>query len=180
MIPSHTFFSPISHAGNKGTRSPRPSACLQLTARTRERRRTASSTTTIIHKKKRPDHTKEPRQSRAEQHQPTSPHLSSLRQMEILHHVAGLYHSISHIQHTLSTAHDEIMTSAFERATETAEFLRSKLPGPLARPRVAVVCGSGLGGLAKTVNPGTEVWEYKDVPNFPLSTGERVVPSCLL
>jgi len=99
--------------------------------------------------------------------------------MEILHHVAGLYHSISHIQHTLSTAHDEIMTSAFERATETAEFLRSKLPGHLARPRVAVVCGSGLGGLAKTVNPGTEVWEYKDVPNFPLSTGERV-PSCLL
>lgn len=98
--------------------------------------------------------------------------------MEILHHVAGLYHSISHIQHTLSTAHDEIMTSAFERATETAEFLRSKLPGHLARPRVAVVCGSGLGGLAKTVNPGTEVWEYKDVPNFPLSTGERVVPSC--
>lgn len=93
--------------------------------------------------------------------------------MEILHHVAGLYHSISHIQHTLSTAHDEIMTSAFERATETAEFLRSKLPGHLARPRVAVVCGSGLGGLAKTVNPGTEVWEYKDVPNFPLSTGER-------
>lgn len=26
MIPSHTFFSPISHAGNKGTQSPRPSA----------------------------------------------------------------------------------------------------------------------------------------------------------
>lgn len=178
MIPSHTFFSPISHAGNKGTQSPRPFICLQLTARTRERRRTASSTTTIIHKKKRLDHTKEPRQSRAAAPTHfTSPQLT--RQMEILHHVAGLYHSISHIQHTLSTAHDEIMTSAFERATETAEFLRSKLPGHLARPRVAVVCGSGLGGLAKTVNPGTEVWEYKDVPNFPLSTGERV-PSCLL
>lgn len=178
MIPSHTFFSPISHAGNKGTRSPRPFICLQLTARTRGRRRTASSTTTIIHKKNRPDHTKEPRQSRAAPTHFTSPQL--IHQMEILHHVAGLYHSISHIQHTLSTAHDEIMTSAFERATETAEFLRSKLPGHLARPRVAVVCGSGLGGLAKTVNPGTEVWEYKDVPNFPLSTGERVVPSCLL
>lgn len=75
MIPSHTFFSPISHAGNKGTRSPRPSICLQLTARTRERRRTASSTTTIIHKKKRPDTPRSP--GRAEQHQPTSPHLSS-------------------------------------------------------------------------------------------------------
>lgn len=178
MIPSHTFFSPISHAGNKGTRSPRPSICLQLTARTRGRRRTASSTTTIIHKKNAQTH----QGAQAEQSSTNPPHLSSpqlTHQMEILHHVAGLYHSISHIQHTLSTAHDEIMTSAFERATETAEFLRSKLPGHLARPRVAVVCGSGLGGLAKTVNPGTEVWEYKDVPNFPLSTGERVVPSCL-
>lgn len=92
--------------------------------------------------------------------------------MEILHHVAGLYHSFSHIKHTLGTAHDEMATSSFERATETVEFLRHKLPEHLARPRVAIVCGSGLGGLAKTVNPGTEEWQYKDVPNFPLSTGE--------
>lgn len=70
MIPSHTFFSPISHAGNKGTRSPRPSICLQLTARTRERRRTASSTTTIIHKKKTP----RPHQgAQAEQSSSTNP-----------------------------------------------------------------------------------------------------------
>ncbi|KAI5365272.1 Putative nucleoside phosphorylase domain-containing protein [Septoria linicola] len=90
--------------------------------------------------------------------------------MEILHHVAGLYHSFSHIKHTLGTAHDEMASSSFERATETVEFLRHKLPEHLARPRVAIVCGSGLGGLAKTVNPGTEEWQYKDVPNFPLST----------
>lgn len=80
MIPSHTFFSPISHAGNKGTQSPRPSACLQLTARTRVRRRTASSTTTIIHKKKTPRHTKEPRQSSSSTTNPpqlTSPHSSN-------------------------------------------------------------------------------------------------------
>lgn len=75
MIPSHTFFSPISHAGNKGTRSPRPSICLQLTARTRERRRTASSTTTIIHKKKRPDTPRSP--GRAEQSSTNPPHLTS-------------------------------------------------------------------------------------------------------
>ena len=96
--------------------------------------------------------------------------------MEILHHVAGLYHSFSHIKHTLGTAHDEMATSQFERATETADFLRSKLPEHLSRPRVAIVCGSGLGGLAKTVNPGTtEEWRYQDVPNFPLSTGESTV-----
>lgn len=78
MIPSHTFFSPISHAGNKGTQSPRPSACLQLTARTRERRRAASSTTTIIHKKKRPDTPRSPgRAAAAAPTHFTSRHLSS-------------------------------------------------------------------------------------------------------
>lgn len=77
MIPSHTFFSPISHAGNKGTRSPRPSICLQLTARTRERRRTASSTTTIIHKKNAQTHQGAQAEQQQQQHQPTSPHLTS-------------------------------------------------------------------------------------------------------
>lgn len=75
MIPSHTFFSPISHAGKKGTRSPRPFICLQLTARTRGRRRTASSTTTIIHKKKRPDTPRSP--GRAEQSSTNPLHLTS-------------------------------------------------------------------------------------------------------
>lgn len=95
--------------------------------------------------------------------------------METLHHIASIYHSISHLKHTFGTAHDEMAatSTSFQRATETVEFLRAKLPAELARPRVAIVCGSGLGGLAKTVNEGsTQVWEYKDVPNFPLSTGE--------
>jgi len=58
-------------------------------------------------------------------------------------------------------------------AAETVEFLRLKLPDSLAKPRVAVVCGSGLGGLAECVDQSAarEVWEYKDVPNFPVSTG---------
>ena len=97
--------------------------------------------------------------------------------MEILHHLASLYHSASHIRHTLFEAHDEMSgTSAFERATETTDFLRSKLPAHLSKPRVAIVCGSGLGGLAQTVNQGSEVesWEYKDLPNWPLSTGEFI------
>jgi purine-nucleoside phosphorylase len=98
--------------------------------------------------------------------------------MEILHNLTTIYHSITHLQHTLGSARDEMATSAsvFQRATETAEFLRDGLPAHLARPRVAIVCGSGLGGLAKTVNRGDEdatvTWEYKDVPHFPLSTGE--------
>lgn len=66
--------------------------------------------------------------------------------------------------------------SPYERAKESVEFLRLKLPEQLASPRVAIVCGSGLGGLAQTVNDGIrEEWDYKDVPNFPLSTGEAVM-----
>ncbi|KAK4543121.1 hypothetical protein LTR36_005898 [Oleoguttula mirabilis] len=62
-------------------------------------------------------------------------------------------------------------TSSFQRAQETVEYLRLKLPQQLARPRVAVVCGSGLGGLSETVKGSVrEEWDYKDVPNFPLST----------
>lgn len=93
-----------------------------------------------------------------------------------LHHIASLYHSFEHLRHTYFSAHDEMATSAFNRAIETVEFLRLKLPPHLSKPRVAIVCGSGLGGLAETVNRGregdvVETWEYKDVPNFPISTG---------
>ncbi|EME42963.1 hypothetical protein DOTSEDRAFT_153189 [Dothistroma septosporum NZE10] len=113
--------------------------------------------------------------------------------MEVLHHFASLYHSFTHLKHTFGDAHDEMQSSVFERAIETVEFLRLKLPENLAKPRVAIVCGSGLGGLAQTVNEGTEEWAYKDVPNFPLSTvaghegklifgtiGPRKVPVLLL
>lgn len=93
--------------------------------------------------------------------------------MEFLHHAASLYHSVSHLHHSYQDAHDEseMTTSGYARAAETVEFLRSRLPAELAKPRVAIVCGSGLGGLAETVNAGGETWDYKDVPGFPVSSG---------
>ena len=92
--------------------------------------------------------------------------------MEILHAAATLYHSVTHIAHTLGEAHDDMATSPFHRATETVDFLRSRLSPQLAHPRVAIVCGSGLGGLTGTINVDErEEWAYEDVPNFPLSTG---------
>ena len=91
---------------------------------------------------------------------------------EAFHHAASLYHSVSHLSHTWDNAHDEMTTSIFHLATETVEFLRVKLPDHLARPRVAIVCGSGLGGLAETVNEEKETFDYKDVPNFPVGTGK--------
>ncbi|SMQ53251.1 unnamed protein product [Zymoseptoria tritici ST99CH_3D1] len=91
--------------------------------------------------------------------------------LSTLHNLSSLYHSITHLQHSFHTFREEMAPSPYDRAGETVEFLRQKLPESLAQPRVAVVCGSGLGGLAETVNEGVrETWEYKDVPNFPIST----------
>ncbi|KAK0310029.1 Purine nucleoside phosphorylase [Friedmanniomyces endolithicus] len=92
--------------------------------------------------------------------------------MEMLHNLASLYHSLTHIHHTLGDAHDEMTTSTFHRAIQTVEHLRLTLPAQLAKPRVAIVCGSGLGGLAETVDGKVrEEWAYGDVPGFPVSTG---------
>ena len=62
--------------------------------------------------------------------------------------------------------------SVFLRATETAAFLRTELPLSLQHPKVAIVCGSGLGGLAETIHPQPRLeMTYASIPNFPLSTG---------
>ncbi|PSN71193.1 inosine guanosine and [Corynespora cassiicola Philippines] len=61
--------------------------------------------------------------------------------------------------------------NAYARATETAKHVRSKLPEVLRAPKVAIVCGSGLGGLAETIEPEPKVeLAYGDIPNFPRST----------
>ena len=63
--------------------------------------------------------------------------------------------------------------SAFKRANEAVSYLRSSLPEGLQKPQVAIVCGSGLGGLADTIHPESRVeYDYKSIPHFPQSTGE--------
>jgi len=63
--------------------------------------------------------------------------------------------------------------SVFVRATEVAQHLRSSLPSELHNPYVAVVCGSGLGGLQHTIAPSPRIeFAYESIPHFPLSTGE--------
>jgi hypothetical protein len=62
--------------------------------------------------------------------------------------------------------------NAYVRATETAQYVRSQLPEALQNPKVAIVCGSGLGGLADTIEPEPKVeLAYGSIPNFPKSTG---------
>jgi purine-nucleoside phosphorylase len=66
-----------------------------------------------------------------------------------------------------------IAPNAYQRATETAKYVRSQLPEALQYPKVAIVCGSGLGGLAETIEPEPKVeLAYGSIPNFPKSTGE--------
>ncbi|OJJ43708.1 hypothetical protein ASPZODRAFT_135703 [Penicilliopsis zonata CBS 506.65] len=61
--------------------------------------------------------------------------------------------------------------SLFDKAKDTIEFLKSRLPSPLLAPRVAIVCGSGLGGLADTVHSSPKAeYDYSDIPHFPQLT----------
>ncbi|EKV12080.1 Purine nucleoside phosphorylase I, inosine and guanosine-specific [Penicillium digitatum PHI26] len=65
----------------------------------------------------------------------------------------------------------KIDLSSFERANEAISYLRTKLPETLQKPQVAIVCGSGLGGLADTIQPETRIeFDYASIPHFPRST----------
>ena len=65
-----------------------------------------------------------------------------------------------------------VAANAYLRATETANYVRDQLPDSLKHPEVAIICGSGLGGLADTIEaePKTAL-DYADIPHFPQSTG---------
>lgn len=59
----------------------------------------------------------------------------------------------------------------YKRASATASLLGRLLPEELQTPLVAIVCGSGLGGLAETIHLSPKVeLPYEQVPGFPVST----------
>ncbi|KAJ6076609.1 hypothetical protein N7499_008590 [Penicillium canescens] len=61
--------------------------------------------------------------------------------------------------------------SSFQRANEAVAHLRNTLPEGLQKPQVAIVCGSGLGGLADTIHPDLRAeYDYGSIPHFPRST----------
>src|SRR5215469_12767365 len=63
----------------------------------------------------------------------------------------------------------------FQRANESANTLARDLPQELRNPKVAIICGSGLGGLADTINPDPRAeTPYHEIPDFPRSTGKFV------
>lgn len=52
-----------------------------------------------------------------------------------------------------------------EKIKETAKYLESKIT---EKPEVAIVLGSGLGGLVKNIDIEQEI-PYREIPNFPIS-----------
>lgn len=57
---------------------------------------------------------------------------------------------------------------SYEECKATADWLLTQTG---VRPLVGIVCGSGLGGLADMLKDQV-FFNYKDIPNFPQSTGE--------
>ncbi|PWA24891.1 hypothetical protein CCH79_00010103, partial [Gambusia affinis] len=55
---------------------------------------------------------------------------------------------------------------SYEEYKETADWLLSQTEN---RPKVAIICGSGLGGLAELLDD-KNIFPYKDIPRFPTST----------
>ncbi len=56
----------------------------------------------------------------------------------------------------------------YERAEESASYIESKSE---VLPKIGVILGTGLGNLVEMVNV-SDIIEYKDIPNFPVSTVE--------
>ncbi|KKK25076.1 purine nucleoside phosphorylase I, inosine and guanosine-specific [Aspergillus rambellii] len=57
---------------------------------------------------------------------------------------------------------------SFEQANEAHDFIKKQLPAPLQAPRVAIICGSGLGGLERTIHNELRVEiDYSSIPHFP-------------
>ena len=57
---------------------------------------------------------------------------------------------------------------SYDEVQKIKEFLFNKTA---FRPTVGVVCGSGLGALVNNVE-NKEIFNYTDVPGFPISTGK--------
>jgi len=55
-----------------------------------------------------------------------------------------------------------------EKIIETTEFLKSK---GIADPEAGIILGTGLGALATKIENSLEI-DYRDIPNFPVSTVE--------
>ena len=71
-----------------------------------------------------------------------------------------------------STVDEAMSPDLYLRATQSAEYIKQRIPADLRTPSVGIICGSGLGGLADVVLPSHRAGiNYRDIPHFPKSTG---------
>lgn len=60
------------------------------------------------------------------------------------------------------------MEDIYKKAVESKEYIESKISN---NPKIGIILGSGLGNFADNIEDKVEI-EYKDIPNFPVSTIE--------
>jgi purine-nucleoside phosphorylase len=70
-----------------------------------------------------------------------------------------------------------VSTTFYEKAAEAARFLKDRAGDRV--PRVAIVLGSGLGGVAQAIAASVEI-PYSKIPNFPISTVDGHAGSLLI
>ena len=56
-----------------------------------------------------------------------------------------------------------------QQIQQTAEFIRSKVQGPM--PEIAIILGTGLGPIVDHITDKQYI-PYTEIPNFPVSTVE--------
>lgn len=64
--------------------------------------------------------------------------------------------------------HFSLPHSSYEVINEIANFLLGKTTH---RPKIGIICGSGLGSLAESME-NADTFPYHTIPNFPVSTVE--------
>ncbi|CAG8622616.1 7783_t:CDS:2 [Dentiscutata heterogama] len=62
-----------------------------------------------------------------------------------------------------------VVNVSIEEFTATTNYLRNRLPFELTTPKVAIICGSGLGQLADVIENKVE-FAYEEIPGFVSST----------
>ncbi|KAF0450138.1 inosine guanosine and [Gigaspora margarita] len=65
--------------------------------------------------------------------------------------------------------HDHADDVSIEAFTTATNYFRARLPLELATPKIAIICGSGLGQLADTIENKVE-FAYEEIPGFVSST----------
>ena len=61
-----------------------------------------------------------------------------------------------------------LFTAMYEKIQETASWLKARMT---TQPTTAIILGTGLGRLAEEIQVSQSI-DYKDIPNFPVSTVE--------